>query len=103
MASRKTVTPAVEPDAAAAAPEVTDTPVETPPVDSADTAPVESDHERAARKRAAAFEGKPEARLQADIDALLAERRGYVVRGMHDRVAQVDEQIALRGGTPPQD
>ncbi|MFI7707611.1 hypothetical protein [Nonomuraea sp. NPDC049480] len=31
------------------------------------------------------------------IAALLRERDGYVQRGMDDRVAQVDEQLALRG------
>ena len=33
--------------------------------------------------------------------ALLRERGTYVVRGLPDRVAAVDEQIRLRGGTPP--
>lgn len=31
------------------------------------------------------------------IDALLEERRGYLVHGRADRVAAVDEQLALRG------
>ncbi|MFC8201282.1 hypothetical protein ACFUTV_38685 [Streptomyces sp. NPDC057298] len=31
------------------------------------------------------------------VAALLREREGYVGRGMDDRVAQVDEQLALRG------
>lgn len=35
------------------------------------------------------------------IAALLREREGYVQQGMDDRVAQVDEQLALRGHTPP--
>jgi hypothetical protein len=35
------------------------------------------------------------------VAALLREREGYVSRGMDDRVAQVDEQLALRGHTPP--
>lgn len=35
------------------------------------------------------------------IAALLREREGYVNRGMDDRVAQVDEQLSLRGYTPP--
>ncbi|WP_219512750.1 hypothetical protein [Nonomuraea ceibae] len=35
------------------------------------------------------------------IAALLRERAGYVQRGMTDRVAQVDEQLKLRGHTPP--
>lgn len=37
------------------------------------------------------------------IAALLREREGYVLRGLVERVAEVDEQIKLRGGTPPQD
>lgn len=35
---------------------------------------------------------------QNEINALLEERRGYVVRGLKDRVAQVDEQLRSRGG-----
>ncbi|MFI2465941.1 hypothetical protein ACH475_06130 [Streptomyces globisporus] len=35
------------------------------------------------------------------VAALLRERAGYVSRGMGDRVAQVDEQLALRGHKPP--
>jgi hypothetical protein len=35
------------------------------------------------------------------VAALLREREGYVGRGMDDRVAQVDEQLKLRGHTPP--
>lgn len=35
------------------------------------------------------------------VAALLREREGYVSRGMDDRVGQVDEQLALRGHTPP--
>jgi len=31
------------------------------------------------------------------IDALLEERRGYEIHGRTDRVADVDEQLALRG------
>lgn len=31
------------------------------------------------------------------IAALLRERNGYVVRGLDDRVAAVDEQLAIRG------
>lgn len=31
------------------------------------------------------------------IAALLRERKGYVLRGLDDRVAQVDEQLKLRG------
>lgn len=33
------------------------------------------------------------------VAALLRERAGYVTRGMNDRVAQVDEQLALHGYT----
>lgn len=35
------------------------------------------------------------------VAALLREREGYVSRGMDDRVAQVDEQLKLRGHEPP--
>jgi hypothetical protein len=35
------------------------------------------------------------------VAALLREREGLVQRGLDDRVAQVDEQLALRGYTPP--
>lgn len=35
------------------------------------------------------------------VAALLREREGYAQRGMDDRVALVDEQLALRGYTPP--
>ena len=34
---------------------------------------------------------------QAQIDALLDERRGYVIRGLRDRVQAVDEQLARLG------
>jgi hypothetical protein len=34
------------------------------------------------------------------VAALLREREGYVGRGMDDRVAQVDEQLRLRGYEP---
>ena len=34
---------------------------------------------------------------QAEIDALLDERRGYVVRGLADRVKAVDAQLARLG------
>lgn len=56
------------------------------------------DQRRAAEKRAAAHadaKGR-----DPYIGALLDERRGYVVRGLDDRVAQVDEQLALRGYQP---
>lgn len=35
------------------------------------------------------------------VAALLRERDGYATRGLDDRVAQVDEQLKLRGHTPP--
>lgn len=35
------------------------------------------------------------------VAALLRERAGYVQRGLDDRIAQVDEQLKLRGHTPP--
>ena len=35
------------------------------------------------------------------IDALLAERRGYVQRGLDDRVSAVDEALAARGYKVP--
>jgi hypothetical protein len=34
---------------------------------------------------------------QAEIDALLAERRGYVMRNLPNRVKAVDEQLARLG------
>jgi hypothetical protein len=37
------------------------------------------------------------------VAALLRERVGYVGRGMDERVAQVDEQLKLRGVEPPAD
>ncbi len=37
------------------------------------------------------------------LAALKRERAGYVARGMDDRVAQVDEQIARLGGDPEAD
>lgn len=60
------------------------------------------DQVRAAEKRkAAAATLTDDARNAKEIASLIEERRGYVVRGLGDRVAQVDEQIVLRGGTPP--
>lgn len=35
------------------------------------------------------------------VAALLREREGYVLRGMKERAAQVDEQLKLRGYKPP--
>lgn len=37
------------------------------------------------------------------VAALLREREGYVSRGLDDRVAQVDEQLRLRGYERPAD
>lgn len=54
-----------------------------------------TEHEEAAQRRAQAAKN-PEAldpRTRQLLDALAAERRGYVMRGRHDRVAAVDEQI----------
>jgi hypothetical protein len=61
-----------------------------------DVAPVDI-QARAASARRDAFENvKPANRGM--VDALLAERRGYVHRGgMEDRIAQVDEQLRIRG------
>jgi hypothetical protein len=36
--------------------------------------------------------------MSTEVDALLNERAGYVVRGMKDRVAQVDAEIKRLGG-----
>lgn len=57
----------------------------------------ETTHERAASARRDAYAGvKPTDRGM--VDALLAERRGYEQRdGMDDRIAQVDEQLRVRG------
>lgn len=38
---------------------------------------------------------------QAIIDALLEERRGYVLRGLTARVAAVDGALAAEGYTQP--
>jgi len=35
------------------------------------------------------------------VAALLREREGLVQRGLTDRVAEVDEQLKLRGAEPP--
>lgn len=37
------------------------------------------------------------------VAALLREREGYVNLGQDDRVAEVDEQLRLRGVEPPAD
>jgi L-lactate utilization protein LutB len=72
------------------------------PVRGEQPVPVASeDVQRAGQKRQDALKGRNHTREY--IDALLEERRGYVVRGLDDRIAQVDDQIRLRGGTPPND
>jgi len=43
----------------------------------------------------------PDEKRDAELAALQQERAGYVLRGLDDRVAQVDEQIKARGGKPP--
>lgn len=57
----------------------------------------DTDKTRAAEARAKALGGRDE----RFISALEIERQGYVVRGLDDRVAQVDAQIALYGGEKP--
>ncbi|MGI5293266.1 hypothetical protein ACQEVF_59515 [Nonomuraea polychroma] len=37
------------------------------------------------------------------VAALLREREGYVQRGLRERVAEVDEQLKIRGHEPPSD
>jgi hypothetical protein len=53
------------------------------------------------RNGAADTASTPEEKRDAELAALQVERSGYVSRGLDDRVAQVDEQIKLRGGKPP--
>ncbi len=48
-----------------------------------------TDRKKAAQERAKALSD----RSQRAITALEAERNGYVLRGLDDRVAQVDSQI----------
>lgn len=56
----------------------------------------------AATKRRQAEDGfTPEERETQLLAALAEERRGYVARGLTERVAQVDEQIKAHGGKPP--
>jgi len=61
----------------------------------------EQAHAAAAQARATAYAKANPDRAAREIDALIAERNGYVSRGRADRLALVDEQIRLRGGTPP--
>lgn len=35
--------------------------------------------------------------FNGEVDALLAEREGYLARGLSDRVAETDEQLKIRG------
>lgn len=60
-------------------------------------APAERTREQAAAARRDAFENvKPADRGM--VDALLAERNGYVQRGgMQDRIDQVDHELRARG------
>lgn len=52
-----------------------------------------SDRQSAAEKRKAAAEGAIDARAAQYVEALKIERAGYVMRGLDDRVAQVDAAI----------
>lgn len=54
----------------------------------------------AADRKADAESGKQNPNKKI-LDALAAERQGYVTRGLADRVKQVDAQIKHYGGTPP--
>lgn len=64
--------------------------------------PVNDDVRIAAEKRAKAAGGVTDAeRKRLDIDALLAERRGYVTRGLDGRVSAVDDALAARGYKVP--
>jgi hypothetical protein len=57
-----------------------------------------SEAERAAAKRAAAAGGVTDEDRRR-LDALIAERRGYVQRGLDDRVSGVDAQLERLGRT----
>lgn len=81
---------AAPPPAPAPAP-APDPPQPPPPAD-----PLEPSVEQAAAARRSAMDGVTDAD-RGMVDALLAERRGYLQRGMNDRVGQVDEQLRLRG------
>lgn len=65
-------------------------------LDAADatSATASADVQRAADKRRAAYgaAGNPQY-----VDALLAERRGYVIRGLDDRVTSVDAALDSLG------
>lgn len=47
-----------------------------------------------------AGEKRAEAVASGQIEALLSERQGYVVRGLDDRVAAVDASLAALGYEP---
>lgn len=86
-----------------------------------DEKPNEQADKAAAAAKAAASTGAPSVRAAAKkragamadgaladqpgnagmIEALLVERRGYVMRDLPERVAQVDEQLRIRGAKPP--
>jgi hypothetical protein len=63
--------------------------------------PAKSDQTASAPPDAIADAAKKRSAAQADnsmiIDALLAERRGYVVRGLDDRIAAVDAELDRYG------
>ncbi len=67
------------------------------PAPAADPTPDPAPAAAAAKKRAAAKTVDD----PGMVDALLAERRGYVQRNLPDRVRLVDEQIRHYGGEPP--
>jgi len=56
----------------------------------------EASRAQAGQARRDAYEGVKDSD-RGMVDALLAERRGYVQRGMKDRAAAVDEQLRHRG------
>jgi hypothetical protein len=56
-----------------------------------------TDQQRAADKRRRAAVGEPGWREQNELDALLAERRGFVQRGKD--TAHIDAEITRRGGS----
>ena len=93
---QKPKNPPAEPETPPAAPTVDEQVVASA---EAVDATASGDQRRAAEKRRASLAGPNDSM----VEALLVERRGYVQRGMEDRVAQVDEQLRLRGAEPPKD
>jgi hypothetical protein len=85
------------PPATPAAPAQPDPP--TPDVKPAQPDPPTPDVKQAAERRGDAM-AKVKPTDRGMVDALLAERRGYVQRDMPDRVSLVDEQLELRGYDP---